>query len=104
MATPNVLLGAAICLIAGASTAPRVEQVRNYVFAHTSADAPHFSPVDEPDKQPQDYNGVGAALVAGGITSAYWLERVFNIVLTYPYYRAGQSGEIMQTTTLGPWG
>lgn len=93
----TVSLAAAICLAGGVNTPREFEQVSNYVFSQ----AVHFTPVDKTGGQPADINGVGAALVAGGFTTAYWLERVSNIVLTYPYYRTGRSGEQMHGE---PWG
>lgn len=75
---PNINLLAAIAIAAGARTPYLWGKVLDYVFNH---DYPFtFTPAD--------VSGVGAAMVAGGATTPYWLEQVGNIVLTYPYTRS----------------
>lgn len=37
---------------------------------------------------PDDINGVAAALIAGGVTTPYWLEMVGKQVECYPYVRS----------------
>lgn len=37
---------------------------------------------------PDDVDGAAAILIAGGATTPYWLEKVGEKVLTYPYTRS----------------
>jgi len=89
MSAPNVNLLAAIAIV-GLSPGvgigvppPSYEQVCNYVLMN------QVDPLDIPRTvTPADINGVGAALIAGGATTPYWLEQVGQQVLTYPYTRS----------------
>lgn len=97
MAEPNYSLLAAVVLAQDATyhtrSAPVWEQISNYVwysYRNTDGkDIPQWNP-------PTDVAGLGAtiyaAFVAAGLTAlvggvAYALEKVGEIVLTYPYTR-----------------
>lgn len=105
MAEPNYSLIAAIVIAQDATyhtrSAPVWEQIQTYVWSkYRSADD---IPPTEP---PSDVAGLGAAIyaafVAAGLTSliggvAYALEKVGNIVMTYPYTRS--SNDVLDVPT-----
>lgn len=68
-------------LAAGVNTPVEFEQVCNYIYMRRSAsDIPATT-------RPDDIGGVGAYFIALGATTPYWLERIANTVLTYPWDR-----------------
>jgi hypothetical protein len=72
---------AVIALAGGARTPVAYEQVCNFIFMRRSA---HDIPATT---RPADVGGVGTAFIALGATTPYWLEKIANVVLTYPWDR-----------------
>ena len=85
----DALVGTAatIARLAGVSTAVTFEQVCNYIFMRRDA---HDIPATT---RPDDINGVGELLIALGADTAYWLEKIGNVVLTYPWDRSTASNQ-----------
>lgn len=75
---------AAIAIAGGAQQPALFEQVCQYVFNSVKSFSRQMQTV-------ADVGGVGAAFVAAGATTPYWLEQIGTQVLTYPYTRAANN-------------
>ena len=78
MATPDITTLANVAIAAGANDPSLWERVKNYCL-----NAWHSFALGAPD----DVDGVGAALIAGGVTEPVQLEQIGTIVMTYPFTR-----------------
>jgi hypothetical protein len=72
---------AAVAIAGGARQPALYEKVCNYCFNN----AVNFN---RGVQTVADVGGVGAAFIAQGATTPYWLERIGNTVLTYPHTRS----------------
>lgn len=71
----------AVAVAGGARQPPLYEQVCNYIFNSVKSFSGAAGTVS-------DVGGVGAAFVAAGATTPYWLERIGSKLLCYPYIRS----------------